>query len=317
MSFNDKINICFQNYTQIDNPNYVKNKYTLYADFIELIAVFSNADGVSFGDVQDRFFGTKDYNNAKERDKDESWLGKVFTFIQERANVFGLDYAFNVDDDNLITLKSDLSWKNKLYIGMLISSKLNVFSEFKSDITTEFESISFEVLKEFLPSHAITKEFGKNSPYQGNAIKKISSLAKDIGLKTDDYELSGISERNYQERGLDIIGWIPFSDSCMNKLIYLAQCACGKDVESKHHDTRRFENYFIYYKTSPQHIMMIPYSLINTTDKKFYNSDLLEKEFLIFERKRILTFFNNEDVFKSLQMSKIVEACVLIIQDIV
>jgi hypothetical protein len=317
MTFKQKIDICFKNFSEIGNPKYTKNKFTFYADFIELCAVFSSTDGVSFGDVQDRFFGHKDYKKAKSRDDDDSWLNELFSFINERENIFGEDYAFSVSDDNLITLKTDLNWRNKLYISMLIASKLNIFSEFKSIVTIEFETISYEVFKEFLPSHAITKEFGKNSPYVGNASNKISDLANDIGLKINEYELSGVSERNYQERGLDIIGWIPFSDSCMNKLIYLAQCACGKDVESKYHDTRRFENYFIYYKTKPQHVMMMPYSLINTQENKFYNSDLIENEFLIFERKRILTFFNNQKVFESLELFEMVESCILYTQDIV
>jgi len=129
-------------------------------------------------------------------------------------------------------------------------------------------------------------------------------------LEVKDYELSCVNDRNQQERGLDIVGWLPFADKCGNQIIFLCQCACGKNAESKQHDTRRFKNYIDFYKTYPQHTLFIPYSLINVGKKKFYHSDLIEDGFLIFERKRILeyhndTSFENSESFKI--VNKIIE----------
>ena len=128
-------------------------------------------------------------------------------------------------------------------------------------------------------------------------------------MTVDDYELSQVGERNNQERGLDIIGWLPFNDKCGNKIILLCQCACGKQYESKQHDTRRFENYLKFYKTNPQHTMFIPYSLINVRANKFYHSDYIEKDYLIFERKGILEY-HKEDIFENLESYKIVNKCI-------
>ncbi|WP_136468582.1 hypothetical protein [Flagellimonas onchidii] len=317
MTFKEKITSSITNFTNIDMPDYTRDKMNLYCDFIELIALFSNQDGTSYGDVQDRFFGTKDYNSSNQRDEDETWLLEVLLIVEERINLFGNDYPFDFQNSEVLKLKEDLSWKNKMYLGMLISSKLNIFKSFKTELTTEFETISYYVLKNFLPSNSVIKEFGKNSEYAGNAKAKIRALASDLGLKIDEDELEGISERNNQERGLDIIGWIPFTDRCMNQLIYLAQCACGKDTESKYHDTRRFENYLNFYKTNPQHIMFIPYSLINPKKNKFYHSDLIEKDFLVFERKRILDVFDQEETFSGLDILKIVDACTIAVTDLV
>ena len=317
MTFEEKLSESIESFFDLDKPDYTENKKNLYADFIELISLFSNTDGTSFGDVLDRFFGTKDYSNAKQRDKDEGWLIEIFAILEERTKLFSQDYPFTLDENEVLMIKTDLSWKNKMYLGMLISSKLNIFKGFSSDLTSEFETISYYVLKNFLSTKSIVKEFGKNSVYKGNAKEKIRKLALDLGLKIEEDELEGISERNNQERGLDIIGWIPFGDQCMNQLIYLAQCACGKDTESKYHDTRRFENYLKFYKTKPQHIMFIPYSLINPSKNKFYRSDLIEKDFLIFERKRILGLFDEEDTFLGLKMTKIVNGCIEHMADIV
>jgi len=317
MTFDEKLKNSISNYTNIDKPDYTSNMFNLYADFIELISLFSNTDGVSSGDILDKFFGNKNYDNAKQRDDDESWLIQVFTILEERVEIFKEDYPFDFKESDLLTLNPDLTWKNKMYLGLLISSKLNIFKGFKPDLTTEFETISYYVFKNFLPKNSIVKEFGNNSNYTGNAKKRIKDLASDIGLKIEKYELDGISERNNKERGLDIVGWVPFTDKGMNQLIYLAQCACGKDTESKYHDTRRFENYLSFYKAKPQHIMFIPYSLINPRERKFYHSDLIENDFLIFERKRILDIFNQEEVFQKTEMIKIVNKCIIQVLDIV
>lgn len=321
-TFEDKLKGCFVNFDNIEKPTYTRSELNLYADFVELISLFSNTDGVSFGDVLDRFFGTKNYSenettSAEQRDKDESFINKILMIIEERVKLYSNDYPFTFDNSEILLLKESLNWRSKLYLGLLISSKLNIFNEFTPELSTEFETISYFVFKNYLPNHSRIKEFGKNSEYTGNAINKITNLAKDLGLDIDDDELECVSERNYQERGLDIIGWIPFEDNCKNMLIYLAQCACGKDKESKFHDTRRFENYLLFYKVKPQHIMFIPYSLINVSKGKFYQSDLIEKDFLIFERKRILNLFKKENVFNDLEMNKIVEHCIAYSEDIV
>ncbi|OYX18289.1 MAG: hypothetical protein B7Z16_09045 [Algoriphagus sp. 32-45-6] len=103
-----------------------------------------------------------------------------------------------------------------------------------------------------------------------------------------------------------LMGWIDFEDKCMNKIIFLCQCACGKEYESKQHDTKRFQNYYRFYKTKPQHTIFLPYSLINTNANKFYHSDLIENEYLVFERKRILEYHNDLNFINS-ESFKIVE----------
>jgi hypothetical protein len=309
MSFDEKFTKIIQNFENVIKPDYTSKELNYYADFIELVVLLSNDDGITLGDIQDKFFGEKDYNSAKERDNDESLLIEIFLLIEERIILYSDDYPFIYENLEILKLKTVLTDKNKLYITLLISSKLNIFNEFRSELTSEFESISYNVLKEFMPAKAIIKDFGKNTAYTGNAINKIKELAHDLNIKIDEYELSHVNERNYQERGLDLVGWVDFNDKSMNKIIFLCQCACGKEYESKQHDTRRFQNYYHFYKSNPQHTMFIPYSLINTKEKKFYHSDLIEKDYLIFERKRILEYFTDAN-FSNTESYKIVNECI-------
>ena len=309
MIFDDKFKKCIQNFNNIIKPDYTKSELNYYADFIELTTLLSTQDGVTFGDIQDRFFGEKDYESAEKRDEDEIFLRDIFQLISERVVLYDEDYPFLYSEDEIFTLKQNLTVNNKLYISLLLSSKLNIFNEFRTDLTTDFETLSYLVLKNFLPTNSTVKEFGKNTEYKGNAVEKIKQLAEELDLTIDDYELNQVGERNNQERGLDIIGWVPFKDKCGNKVVFLCQCACGKQYESKQHDTRRFENYLNFYKTNPQHTMFIPYSLINVRAKKFYHSDYIEKDYLIFERKRILEYYK-DNFFEKTESYKLVSKCI-------
>jgi hypothetical protein len=147
--------------------------------------------------------------------------------------------------------------------------------------------------------------------HSNNAKEKIRNLANDLGLPTDDYEIECVGERNFQERGLDIVSWIPFEDKCQNKIIFLCQCACGKQYESKQHDLRRFEHYYRFYRTKPQRTLFVPYALINPKDGKFYHSDYIEDDYLIFERLRIISLAKrSEDVLTLLKSTCLVEICI-------
>jgi hypothetical protein len=94
MTFDDKFNLCVQNFNDILKPDYIESEIDYYVDFVELVVLFSNEDGVTFGDIQDRFFGEKDYDNAKERDEDEKFLNQIFQRIKERLHLYNNEYPF-------------------------------------------------------------------------------------------------------------------------------------------------------------------------------------------------------------------------------
>lgn len=311
MSFDDKFVQCIRNLDVIDKPDYPRNETNLYADFVELLVVFSKGDGIASGDIQDRFFGEPDENNSSEKnDANESFIDGIFALIEERRYLFGSLYPFDIEDEHTIRLKNNLSMSQKLYLFLLFSSSLDIFKSFNSEITTDFEVVSCEAIRSFLPN-AIVKSFGKTSEYQGTAKEKIKKLADDIGLPTNDYEIDNIGERNNQERGLDIVSWLPFEDKGQNKIIFLCQCACGKKYEYKQHEIRRFENYYIYYKKKPLRTLFIPYALINPKDGKFFHSDFIEEEYLVFERLRIINLTKQkENILALLNSTCLLERCI-------
>ena len=310
-NFEDKFALCVQKLDDVDKPDYPKNEINLYADFVELLAVFSKGDGIAHGDVLDRFFGEPDENSSSERnDANESFVDEIFSVIEERKYLYGDLYPFDIGNEQSISLRDNLSMAQKLYLFLLFSSSLDIFKSFNSEITTDFEIVSFETIRSFLPT-AIVKHFGKQSEYRGTAKDKIKKLADDIGLPTNDSEIERVDDRNLQERGLDIVSWIPFEDKCQNKVIFLCQCACGKQYEYKQHDVRRFEHYYQFYRTKPLRTLFIPYALINPKDGRFYHSDYIEDDYLIFERLRIVNLVKQkEDMLTFLKSACLIERCI-------
>lgn len=179
MSFDERFALCISNIADVSKPDYAQYEVSYYADFIELLALISGGDGVSYGDVQDRFYGEEGEENDPEfvenedtnpeettvsrtNDLREALIDSIFNAIKERVQLYEDLYPFELSSSNVITVKSDISVDHKKYIFLLLSSTLNLFQPFNTGLTTDFEKLSYNVLKEFLPS-AEVKAFGKNS----------------------------------------------------------------------------------------------------------------------------------------------------------
>lgn len=330
MSFRDKLNNHFREFT-VSAPNFPLNNKYLFADYIELISLFSGPNYVSLADIQDRLtdegilkLEEEDSSDTDEigsdasakNDEAENKVRDIFIELEQRSYLFDDLYPFEYTDYK-IRIKDELLFKHELYLMLLVSSNLNQFDSFQGELTTEFEKISFFALKKFLPTNASIKSFGRNSEYTGNAITKIKALADDMNIEVNDYEMSHIAKGNTQERGLDLIGWLPFKDEVPNMVVILGQCACGKNWSKKNHDTSRFKNYFRFYKSKPIQSLFIPYSLIDYKESKYYSSDDIEEGCLMFERKRLIDYFEEEDFFNDLKSKKLVDECIKVTEDLV
>lgn len=322
MSFNKKLETQFQTLS-IESPKIPKYIEHVYADYVELNALFLKEE-VTIADISDKLQDVKDFNilETEELDAIEKNLTEVasleaerndiiaerfysiFDICRDRQNLYTDDeYPFIVSE-NQIKLKKDLSDKQKTYILLLLCSNLNYFDLIKHELTTDFELLSYYALKSYLPAKAIVRSFGKNSNYTGNAKTKIKSLAKEIGIKLNENKFSCISPRNVQERGCDLVAWIPFTDKIPNIFIIISQCACGKNWDQKQFDTEFFKGYF-YFEKSPIHIMFVPCAITNTGEKFYQHDRILDH--LFFDRKRIIEQFEEIVFFNELKSFSAVE----------
>lgn len=325
MSFNTKIAAFFSEFSLELGMIPTKNLIYLYADYVELVSLFSNQNYVSSSDILDRFKDEgilkqkmSDSDQSESNDEDERFIDSIYRLIIERAQAFQDDYPYIIEGVDKIKLKesADISTRNKIYIYLLLSSSLNVFTVFQPELTSEFEKLCAEVLINYLPSHAIVKSFGKNSNYNGTAVQKIEALANDMKVRIDLDGFNEISTRGTQEKGLDLIGWIPFDDTISNLLAILAQCACGKDWNKKLGETSRYNSYLKFHRISPIHSMFIPYNLVSYNKVTFFRNDEIDNR-LIFERKRILNYIFDTDFFETYDSKILVDSCLVFEEDIV
>ena len=296
-----------------------------YADFVELVSLFSNDNYVTKSDILDRFIDqsilkkeSADANRAKNNDANEAFINRIFDIISDRVYLFKNDYPFEFSESRIKLLSRDIiNERHKVYFLLLISSNLDIFSIFQPELTTEFETICYNVLKCYLPINAKVIEFGKNSTYSGNAKEKITQLAAELSVEIDAKTLNQIPDENKQERGLDIVGWIPSGDLIPNTLWIFCQCACGKDWTDKLSETRRYNLYYKFHRNKPVHTLFIPYSLIDVQNSYFYQSDEIPVETLFFERKRIINGIQSTEFFDKLKCKLLVEKAIETEEDIV
>ena len=270
MNFKEKVEKQFGSF-YLSPKTFTKNQYHMYADYVELVSLFSEKTFVTATDVINRFksedispyhnqtsFMGEDVSDDSELfekpesfDKQELWSNEIFEILETRSDTYHAKYPFEVDGNKII-LKEDLTQIQKIYLILLLSSNLNYFNQFQPILTTEFETISSHAIKAILPINAIIKRIGKEPDYSGSAAVKIKALAVDLNIEVREKEIEK-AVISKQEKGLDLIAWTPFTDKIPNMLIILCQCACGKDWPSKQNETRRYNSYLDLYKSIPVH----------------------------------------------------------------
>jgi len=303
MTFDDKYQSLIAQLSHRVTPAIIPSKHLKHyiCDFIEIYTFFYNEKvskgeilnllndyGFSFFDVDEETLTDGEITDIKE-----SVINILFDAIEYRASLLNTKYPFIVENNNFILLKENLTTEQKVYLLLLFSSFLTIFNEFQSDLTSEFEYIVYISLKKFFPIQTEIRQFGKNSDYSGTAQTKIRALGRDLNIKIRDEEVNRVMGN--QEKGLDIIAWIPFSDRNTNMLIYLFQCACGKDWIKKFSETKRYLAYYDFYKLQPISVMAISYAL-NMMGEFEKNDEIIASESLFFDRLRIMEYFEEDNI---------------------
>ena len=299
MTFDEKYQSLIEHLPSRVTPSIIPSQHLKHniCDFIEIYTFFYY-DKVSKAEILDLL---SDYNfsfldieedsltEGELDDIKESVINLLFDALEYRASILDTKYPFTLENNNLIVLKDNLSVEQKVYLSLLFSSFLSIFNEFLADLTSEFEHIVYISLKKFFPIQTVIKQFGKNSDYRGTAQAKIKALGRDLNIHIRDEEVNQVMGN--QEKGLDIIAWIPFSDKNTNMLIYLFQCACGKDWIKKFSETKRYLAYYDFYKLQPMSVMAISYGL-NMMGEFEKSDEIIASESLFFDRLRIIEFFD-------------------------
>ncbi len=315
----------FNNFTlKFSNKVPIDTKIYMYADYVELMALFNNRNIITKSEVLDRLkdegIFEQEYQQgfqAEKNDKNEAFVGHIFLLLNQRSLSFNNDYPFIYNHEKLV-LNEQLLIKQKLYLQLLLSSNLYLFPKsFESFLTSEFEIISEKALKKYLPPFAIIKSFGQNTEFKGYTKDKIKQLANLMCIDSQDSFLETIANKGTKDLGLDIVGWLPFEDEIGNQLAIFVQCACGKDWNKKLSETKRYNRLLKSYLADFQHSIFLPYSLINYNNSTFYEHHEFGEPILLFERKRILSLLEECSFYNQLESKNLVEKCIAYEEDIV
>ncbi len=292
-------------------PNHVANLEKLpqtssqyiWADYIELLALYNPDRQVSKSDVLDRLQERSDLGETEDLDRDleiqiqpdDRWslsLTDWFLHLEYRKNEFGDAYPFIVSEKpTVLKCKENLTFEHKLYIFFLLASNLwAVSKKAQSQLTSVFEIVSLEAIKCYMPSHAKSFLFGKNplndGPFTGKLFDKIQELANELNettnIREDDFALG-----NTGDKGLDIVSYIPFYDKASGMILAFAQCACTTDWVSKQHDSSEdaWSN-IISITGRLSNMVFIPFCFRDATGGWYHRVDI--KKSILVDRPRLI-----------------------------
>ncbi len=278
-----------------------------FCDYIELLALLNNGDIVSEADIYDRFLEDERINErggfetSEINDHWESRISEWFILLDVRQSEYGRMYPFIVEN-NTIKLSQEMDNQKSGYLFLLLSSTRNYIDD-NNLLTTDFERVSYEVLKDYLPSYAQVFQFGKSNVshvrYSGHITEKIDKLAEDLKSEPK-YKPHFFAPTNNGDGGLDIVSWVSFPQDInqCNIQVYLAQCATGDNWLSKQDDTHKFPTKYINFDGFVNYIMFIPYDGRNI-DREFTEESKMGT-YLFFDRFRLLTILNDYSVFETI-----------------
>ena len=256
-----------------------------WEDWVELCCI-ANMDGeADVAGISDRLREDRDTRKEDEPDEDDEADDSLdetedaleddkhyrrvkdwFTSLANRAQMLGDDYPFEVNAENSkLMLRAKITPTHRLYVALLMMANLHYFSKNVAALTASFETLGLAVFRWLLPSHAEVHHFGKGPDnqgrYQGHIWEKIKRLGEDIGCTTVCTK-EQFAPTDNGDGGLDLVGWVDFSDAVPGRLLLLGQCACTPEWPKKQDEasgTRWAEK--LDFVTKPMTVILIPYFL--------------------------------------------------------
>lgn len=201
------------------------------ADFAEILTLLRGR--CSATEIQ-RYLGRIDENETNIGVEDDDVINEglsdsMMTEIGYRAIACPDGYPFKTDPTGSIVLLRDSPHPTKalVYCYLLMATRLSMKNEKVQagiDGTQVMENLGSAVLGNYLGCRAQAEVFG--TARQGGFAQKIGDLC--VSLKEGGrFKNIDSGDLNANDDGLDVVGWIPFSDNLASKLCIFGQCKTG------------------------------------------------------------------------------------------
>ena len=229
-------------------------------------------------------------NRSRKDESNEEILENIMLYLYERLDLYSDYYPFNIENE-IISLKDNLSEKQLMYLSFITCSNLNLINSCQSSLTSDFELITYYALQNLFKDKLLVKSMStKNdtvNSYRGYTRSKIKEFAEELGLETSIKKIEkNINPRSVQDEGVDFVAWLDFTDNRQNNIIFLVQATCGKNSFNKSLEPKKYENY-VNFQVDPIITLSTPYHLDG--------DETLGKSFTL-GRYRLLDLISKEDL---------------------
>ncbi len=297
----------------------------VWADYIELLCLanedreFSKADALDrfrersrdLGEGGEELLSGDELSPGEENDKWVQLVDNWFRHLYYRKEAFGAFYPFSFSPKGDVLIATDpLALEHRFYIFLLLSSNLRHVQSVIHYLTSNFEFLSSEAMKKLLPASAEVHIFGANAlhqgKYTGNLWDKIVALAGDLKERVLVSEAE-FSPHDTGDKGIDVVGWVPFNDPAPGLPIFFAQCGCTlKWVQKQHSSSHSAWNPIMTFLCPPGNIAFIPYCFRNSDGGWHKSVDIHHS--LIIDRLRLVHLLQDRlQHFEALPSHQIVE----------
>lgn len=288
---------------------------------IQLAALKELAEQMGFTINNDHPFANAgaDLNNddAAISDLLDQLTNVWFKQLLLRKRIFGDFYPFKIAKDRSgISCKKYYRFnkRNKLYMYFLLASTRGGLPlNRQRRIEFDFEPIAFNAFKKLVPPKGKSYIMGKGSytseEFRRNKFNKFNLLADSLNSSikvTENY----FNPKDSGENGIDFISWLSFKDGLPNNKVIAGQATCTSDWKGKYYESSKNE-FGAIIDTSKVgayvNSLFIPYHF-KLGHNWAYPTNVENKDFILFDRYRILNNLRVQDVRNNLLPRKILEA---------
>ncbi|MGO8096004.1 hypothetical protein [Rhizobium leguminosarum] len=236
--------------------------------------------------------------NAKEQARVEEAIRQ----IEYRIGVFGDAYPFALDAE-VVSLKTDLTEKNKVYLLLLACSRSRSFKHrgAAQKLADCFEEVSAACLQRMISPYGRTFMFGPNSQdrkttFAGGLSAALPTLTATMGMR-----LKKDWEKNFGNSGdakIDLVGVYNFNDTAAGFKVSIAQCAAMEDEndwERKRQEAQLAHRSGSFdFLVEPDAVLFIP-ACYRQPDGSWINSDKVSNVITV-DRVRIINILSHTEV---------------------
>lgn len=258
---------------EIPDPDSV----TKVADWVELnISVANNSlSKAAVASALERVLGNE---------PPETFIASVWRELERRQHLYSSS-LFCVEDR---TVKPETNEQPPEYLACLLLSLFGIQGDTRLPAKL-FERLTCEAVRYYLSGHAAVfgwpfdPEDREDEQEESQIKRKIRKLADDLGERFIEAPLSPFKK----DRGIDVVGWMPFREKRSGQVVILLQCAAGHNWKIKRPVPLDAWREYIHWGCSPIIAFAVP-CIVNERDWH----DTSKDNGILFDRVRIVNLLS-------------------------